>query len=222
MTDEHNASLIWKWLRRLFKKRPDGGVRRASWPTIEQINLLPWFKGLSRHDIVVITTREGARRAYNELMRVETVGFDTESKPTFIKGQKSNGPHVVQFSTLERAYVFMLHEAECRQIVGALIESPALKKVGFGLDDDLKRIHKKLNVQPREIVDLETLFATQGHGRGVGVKVAVALAFNRRFRKSRRASTSNWGARHLSDAQLLYAANDAYAPIKVFHALTSS
>jgi ribonuclease D len=51
------------------------------------------------------------------------------------------------------------------------------------------------------------------------VKTAVALVFNRRFIKSRKATTSNWANRQLTDAQLRYAANDSYAAIRVFDAL---
>lgn len=217
------VTLIWKWILSLFKKRPvvQGG-RHKSWPTTQQIALLPWFEGLGEEDIVVISTGEGARRAYDELMQSTVVGFDTESKPTFVKGEKSTGPHVVQFSTMERAYIFMLHQAECRKVAGRLIESAALKKVGFGLSNDLTSIRNKLKVQPRSVLDVETLFSSKGHGRGVGVKVAVAIIFNRRFKKSGKASTSNWAALQLSDTQLLYAANDAYAAIKVFEELSRS
>ncbi len=210
--------MIWNWLKKLFKKRPTGGVRPVSWPTREQIALLPWFDGLGLSDIEVIDTPEGARRAEAELAQAVVVGFDTESKPTFVKGAPSHGPHVVQFSTLKRAYVFMLHQPDCRRVASELIALSTLKKVGFGLSHDLKHIHSKLHVSPQDVLDLETLFSAKGYGRGVGVKVGVALIFKRRFRKSSRASTSNWGARHLTDQQILYAANDAFAAIKVYDA----
>jgi ribonuclease D len=147
------------------------------------------------------------------------VGFDTESKPTFQKGEVSRGPHVVQFSTARRAYIFMLHLEKNREVASALINSPALKKVGFGLGDDLKRIPIKLGARPKSVLDLETLFSARGYGRGVGVKVGVAIMFKQRFMKSKKASTSNWMNRSLTDSQILYAANDAYAAIKVYEAL---
>ncbi|MDP1999228.1 MAG: 3'-5' exonuclease domain-containing protein 2, partial [Rhodoferax sp.] len=43
--------------------------------------------------------------------------------------------------------------------------------------------------------------------------------FNQRFIKSKKAATSNWSMPHLSPNQVLYAANDAYAAVRVFHAL---
>ncbi len=194
--------------------------KKAVWPTSEEIACLPWFEELSQEQIVVISTPEKARRAFELLIKEKVVGFDTESKPTFIKGQISQGPHVVQFATENRAYVFLLQQADCRRIVGNLIKSSALKKVGFGLKDDLKRIQSKLHVWPQSVLDLETLFTARGFGRGVGVKVAVALIFKRRFKKSKKTSTSNWASPFLSPQQIRYAANDAFAAIKVYRALS--
>ncbi len=212
--------MIWNWFRRLVKKfKKRGADRRTIWPTAEQIVQLPLFERLNPENIVVITSKEGAQRAFDELMKEKVVGFDTESKPTFIKGQKSMGPHVVQFATPVLAYIFMLHEEECRKTAAALIKSPKLKKVGFGLHDDLKRIQIKLKVHPHEVVDIETLFGAKGYKRGVGVKTGVAIALKRHFKKSKSQSTSNWGSLHLTDNQLIYAANDAYAAILVYHEL---
>jgi hypothetical protein len=211
---------LWLWFSRLFERKKSGaGARNAAWPTSEQIALLPWFDSLRLDDIIVIETEAGAHRAYSEIAREAIVGFDTESKPTFVRGEVSEGPHVAQFSTCERAYVFSLHDAGVRKVVGTLMELATLKKVGFGLGDDLRRIRKKLRVEPKAVVDVGTLFGRHGYGREVGVKVAVALVFKSRFRKSKRAATSNWKNRHLTDQQVLYAANDAYAALRVCLAL---
>lgn len=177
------------------------------------------FDGLGPSDIVVVTTAEGAERAYDELKDQLVIGFDTESKPVFRKGEKSTGPHVAQFSTLERGYIFQLHEEASRRAVRALLTSETVKKVGFGLANDLAQIPVKLRVKPRATVDLDTIFINHGYGRGMGVKVAVAIAFKKRFIKSKKASTSNWMAKEFTDKQILYAANDAYAAIKVYDAI---
>jgi ribonuclease D len=212
--------IVWRRLLRILKiTRPQPHGRNALWPTSEQIEQLPWFEGLPLEHIITVESEAGAQRAYDEIVRETLVGFDTESKPTFKRGEVSHGPHVAQFSTMKRAYVISLHHVGVRKIVGALMELPTLKKVGFGLGDDLKRIRKKLNVQPQAVLDVETMFAKRGLGRHVGVKVAVALVFKQRFRKSKRAATSNWADRHLSDQQILYAANDAYAALRVCVAL---
>ena len=71
------------------------------------------------------------------------------------------------------------------------------------------------------VLDLNTVFWRNGYRRDMGVKGAVAVVFNRRFIKSRKATTSNWANPRLTEAQLVYAANDAYAALRVFDALQS-
>jgi ribonuclease D len=72
------------------------------------------------------------------------------------------------------------------------------------------------------VVDLNHLFRARGYRKDIGVKTAVAILFGRRFLKSGKASTSNWAARQLSESQLLYAANDAWAAARVFAAMGSA
>lgn len=211
---------IQRWLKWLFRFSESSHRKRPSnWPTKEEIAALPPFEALKLWDIVKVDNAEIARQAFKELSAETVVGFDTESKPTFRKGEVSTGPHIVQFSTSHRAYIFLLHDPECRKTAGALIALRPLMKVGFGLRDDLRRIQSKMHVEPQNVWDLETLFREKGFGRGVGVKVGLALLFKRRFLKSKKASTSNWSRPALTDAQILYAGNDAFAAICAYHAL---
>ena len=62
-------------------------------------------------------------------------------------------------------------------------------------------------------------FRAQGYRKDMGVKGAVAVLFQQRFQKSKKAATSNWASERLSESQLLYAANDAYAAFRVWEAL---
>ncbi len=188
-------------------------------PEREEIALLEPFEGLGLNDIVLVATRDDAERAAAALLAAGVVGFDTESKPTFAKNEVSTGPHLVQFATRETAWLFQLHRSECNEVLGALIGSEALRKVGFGLSSDLSLIRQKLKVEPRAVYDIDDEFRRRGYRRSVGVKTAVALVFGQRFTKSRKATTSNWASYRLSEAQLRYAANDAYASIRVFDAL---
>jgi ribonuclease D len=188
-------------------------------PEREEIALLEPFEGLGLNDIVLVATRDDAERAAAALLAAGVVGFDTESKPTFAKNEVSTGPHLVQFATRETAWLFQLHRSDCNEVLGALIGSEALRKVGFGLSSDLSLIRQKLKVEPRAVYDIDDEFRRRGYRRSVGVKTAVALVFNQRFTKSRKATTSNWASHRLSEAQLRYAANDAYASIRVYDAL---
>ena len=192
---------------------------RLDTPSKEQIALLPEFDRLGPQRIALVSTGEQAHRAQAEL-RIATIwGFDTESKPTFVKDQVSDGPHIVQLATMDKAWVFQLHDPECRAIVAQLLGAPGFTKAGFGLGDDRKRIHSKLGVQTADVLELNTVFHQRGYRKDMGVKGAVAVLFNQRFIKSKKAATSNWSLPNLSPAQVLYAANDAYAAVRVFHAL---
>ena len=188
-------------------------------PTKEQIAALEPFERLPLTRIELVASGPQAERAIAELAHARVLGFDTESKPTFAKGEVSDGPHIVQLATLDKAWVFQLHEPVCRAALAGLLESHASKKVGFGLGDDIRRIRGKLGVEAFGVVDLNHLFRAQGYRKDIGVKTAVAVLFERRFLKSGKASTSNWAARQLTDSQLLYAANDAWAAVRVWSAI---
>ncbi len=177
------------------------------------------FQGLGLESIFVVTNAEQAGRAMTELMGTRFVGFDTESKPTFHKGQQSEGPHVLQFSTLEKAFIFQSHCVESHPVILHLLSSPDLTKIGFGLGGDLHQIANRFGIRPEAIIDLDRSFKKRGYSNAVGAKSAIAMFFNRKLLKSKTVTTSNWAARDLSDRQLIYAANDAYAAIKIFHAL---
>ncbi len=192
---------------------------RHSTPSKEEIALLPEFDRLGPERIALVATAAQAREADAALRGTAVWGFDTESKPTFFKDQVSEGPHVVQLSTLEQAWVFQLHDPECSAIVAQLLALPGYTKAGFGLGDDRKRIASKLGVQAQDVLDLNTIFHARGYRKDMGVKGAVAVLFQQRFIKSKKATTSNWAAPTLSPSQLIYAANDAYAALRVFHAL---
>ncbi|HEY0823779.1 MAG TPA: 3'-5' exonuclease [Ramlibacter sp.] len=188
-------------------------------PAPEEIALLQPFERLGLENIVLVSAPAGAEEAAHALVQAPVWGFDTESRPTFEAGQASEGPHVVQLATLERAYVFQLHDVRCRAVAGELLARRGIVKAGFGLRDDKRRITDKLGVQPQDVLDLDTVFRQRGYRRQVGIKAAVAVLFGQRYLKSKRAATSNWAQRSLSESQLLYAANDAWAALRVYQAL---
>ena len=126
---------------------------------------------------------------------------------------------MVQLATSRHAWVFQLHDIECRSEVAQLLASAAIIKPGFGLGDDRRRIISKLGVEPQAVLELNDIFRKQGYRRDMGVRGATAVLFQQRFIKSKKASTSNWANLRLTEAQIVYAANDAYAAMCVFNAL---
>jgi ribonuclease D len=188
-------------------------------PTKPEIVLLEPFVGLTLERIHVPTTIEEFASAAAAIKAAGVVGFDTESKPTFVTGDVSEGPHVVQFALHDKAYLFQLHRAEGHPFLIELLQSDQLIKVGFGLKSDRGHIFAKLGVHFNAVVDLNTVFSMDGYHKEMGVRGAVGLVLNQRFAKARHVTTSNWSQPQLTPQQLLYAANDAYAALKVLEAL---
>jgi ribonuclease D len=184
--------------------------------------LLPPFPRLGLDGITLVQTAQQAQAAWQQLSEHRVWGFDTESKPTFFKDQVSDGPHVLQLSTTRHAWVIQLHDADCCAEVAHWLADPHHLKAGFGLGDDKKRLLRKLNVEPAGVVELNTLFRQRGYRREMGVKAAVAVLFGQCFAKSKKAATSNWSLPRLSESQLMYAANDAYAAAWVYQALQTT
>ncbi|MBN1759900.1 MAG: 3'-5' exonuclease domain-containing protein 2 [Chitinispirillaceae bacterium] len=189
-------------------------------PTRDTIRTMPPFDGLDLENIRLVTTPAEATAALNALRGHSFIGFDTESRPTFIKGQRSAGPHVLQFATPDCAYIFQTCHRLCEPVVAKILESNRLVKVGFGLNDDIKRIAGKLHIHPKAVIDLDAVFKINFELKNsIGVKTAIAFLFKKRFVKSHKSTTSNWSNRTLSERQLLYAANDAWAALIVFREL---
>jgi ribonuclease D len=188
-------------------------------PSKEAIDALPPFPLLGLAQITLVHNLAQAVEAAAALRDHALWGFDTESRPTFLKDQVSDGPHVVQLATEAHAWVFQLHEAACREQVAELLAHASHRKAGFGLRDDQLRIRAKLGVEPGAVLELNAVFRERGYRKDMGVKAAVAVLFGQRFAKSKKAATSNWSARSLSESQILYAANDAWAARKVAQAL---
>ncbi|MEI6737854.1 MAG: 3'-5' exonuclease, partial [Pseudomonadota bacterium] len=188
-------------------------------PSKAETILLDPFVGLPLECIIVPATKEHFAFAAAEIKVSGVVGFDTESKPTFAKGDVSAGPHVVQFATREKAFIFQLCKPDCRENLINILQSEDILKVGFGLESDRDQIQRKLGVQLGAVLDLNTVFRKEGYRHTAGVRAAVAIVLNQKFHKSKRVTTSNWAMPELTSRQLLYAANDAFAAFKVMEAL---
>ncbi len=188
-------------------------------PSKAETTLMPPFKALTLAQIFVPATQDELRAASAEIFAAGVTGFDTESKPTFNRGEVSEGPHVVQFAIQHKAFIFQLNRPECLPFIVEILQSEAVLKVGFGLQSDHAQIHNKLGVRLAAVLDMNHVFRKDGHGSSTGVRAAVGLAMQQKFHKSKRVTTSNWAASQLNDKQLIYAANDAYAALEVLNAL---
>jgi hypothetical protein len=195
--------------------KPPGPVA----PTKAESAKLPAFPGLSPDHIHVPRTGAECEDAAAEILDAGVAGFDTEAKPTFRAGQKSDGPHVVQFALTDKAFIFQLHRGDCERATAGLIASKRVLKVGFGLKNDHGQIWSRLGISLNHFLDLDHVFRKLGYRGQIGVRGAMGALAKQSFKKSKTITTSNWALRELSLPQLRYAANDAFAALKIMEAL---
>ena len=179
---------------------------------------LPVYRGISLADITLVDTPDKVNSACQALLAASVIGFDTESKPTFRKGEVSTGPHLVQLATDAQVFLFPVVVEANHALLKQVLESHQVKKVGFGLGNDRSALLSRLGIELNNVLDLGEVLRGPGHRGTVGAKVAVAHYFGEKLLKSKRVGTSNWANRRLDERQMLYAANDAHVALKIFHA----
>jgi ribonuclease D len=187
-------------------------------PTKDQIRELPLYIGLDLLDIQIVENEENAVEAIKALENEVCLGFDTESKPIFRKGEVSPGPTLIQLATETKAFLFPTRFPSAVSSAGKILSNPNIKKVGFGLSGDNKELRTKLNINIVNTGDLSVkLKNLAGEKNRIGARAAVAMVLKARLGKG--AQKSNWGAYPLKNNQILYAANDAHSAICIERAL---
>ena len=176
---------------------------------------LPLYSGIQLADVHLVQSMADADAALAVLMAADALGFDTESKPTFAKGEVSTGPHLIQLATDDLAYLFPITGRPALDVLRGILESPQVLKVGFGLRDDLLRLQIKLGISSVHTLDLAVALRQEKRA-DVGAKTAVARFFGQRLQKSKKTSTTNWSKPLLTERQMLYAANDAQVALRVY------
>lgn len=175
---------------------------------------LPNYQGLTLASIYIVETEQQAAEALSLLSQARVLGFDTESKPTFKKGEKSAGPTLIQLATPAHAFLFPARFACALAAAGELLGNGAIKKVGFGLKGDRKVLGSHLGLALENAQDLAIELRKMIDDKNdIGAKAAVAMVLGQRLLKG--AQLSNWGAYPLTKQQIEYAANDAHAAVCV-------
>ena len=183
----------------------------------DQDALLPPYDGIELADVRMVKSERDCADALAALLAMDVLGFDTESKPTFLKGEVSTGPHLVQLATDDAAYLFQIGTtpAPALAVLKAVLESATILKVGFGLQDDVKRLRAKLGIETRNVLDLSSALR-KNERNALGAKTAVARYFGQKLQKSKKITTTNWALPRLSERQILYAADDAHVALKIY------
>ena len=179
---------------------------------------LPVYVGVSINQVTLVNSQVLAAQALAALLAAPVIGFDTESKPTFLKGEVSTGPHLVQLATGEHVFLLPVSFAANHEVLRRILSAADILKVGLGLGNDRSVLRSRLGIELNNVLDLGEAMRGPGHRGTVGAKVAVAHYFGQKFQKSKKVGTSNWANPRLNERQLLYAANDAHVALQLYHA----
>ena len=144
---------------------------------------LPIYAGVGMDRITLVNDAALAVQASAALLAAPAIGFDTESKPTFLKGEISTGPHLVQLATDEHVYLFPVVFAANHDVLRQILAAPQVLKVGFGLGNDRSALRTRLGIELNNVLDLGEVLRGPGHRGTVGAKVAVAHYFGQKFQK---------------------------------------
>lgn len=175
-----------------------------------EINQLP----LARYDgpIHLIRNPQEVPEAIEQISRHDVLGFDTETRPVFKKGQ-TFPTALIQLAGPDCVWLFQLNQLEGLQGLVELLTNPHILKVGVALRDDFLKLKELEPFQEEGVVDIASM-TLKLDIVNTGLRSLCALFLG--FRISKAAQVSNWGRRHLSDSQILYAATDAWASRQLF------
>ena len=165
--------------------------------------------------IVVILTERDAQKAVSYLLSQPILGVDTETRPSFKKGQMHQVA-LLQVSSHDVCFLFRLNQLRLSPSVKQLLEDTTVPKIGLSLRDDLNSLHKLGDFTAGSFVDL------QDHVREIGVEDMSLQKLYANFfaqRISKREQLTNWEADVLNDKQKLYAATDAWSCIMLYEEL---
>lgn len=180
----------------------------------EEIKLYPPF--IFSGEVSVINDPQQVSQAVNDLSRHRALGFDTETKPSFRKGEV-NQVSLLQLATEEHVYLFRLKLCGFQPSLRNLLADPNITKIGVGIRDDLRFLRRLGDFTPASFIDLQNYVSEFGIEEKSFSKL-MAIIFNVKISKRQR--TSNWEAPQFSEGQVRYAATDAWGALKMYQRLS--
>lgn len=171
----------------------------------EEMNALP----IRRYEgeIHLVESAEMLNRAAEDILGESAVGFDTETRPAFRKGE-SHLPALAQVATSRAVYLFPLQRLDCSHLLAQLLGEPRIVNAGVALADDLRQLKQLFHFEAAAALDLGHV--ARRHGlKQTGLRNLTGIFLGTRIPKGTK--TTNWAARRLTPQQVAYAATDAWA-----------
>lgn len=171
----------------------------------EEMNTLP----IRRYEgeIHLVESAGMLERAAEDILGESAVGFDTETRPAFRKGE-SHLPALAQVATARAVYLFPLQRLDCSRLLVRLLGEPRIVNAGVALADDLRQLKQLFHFEAAAVLDLGHV--ARRHGlKQTGLRNLTGIFLGTRIPKGTK--TTNWAARRLTPQQVAYAATDAWA-----------
>jgi ribonuclease D len=181
----------------------------------DEINALPL--GAYEGEIVVIADPDQLPSAFREISKHTLVGFDTETRPAFVKGQQYKVA-LIQIALPAQVFLIKLQSTGMTTEIIDFLQNESIAKAGVAVRDDIKALQRLKPYTPGGFVEL-ALMSKQAGLEVESVKKLTALLLG--FRISKTAQTSNWEAEVLNEKQISYAATDAWACLEIYKKLKS-
>ena len=158
-------------------------------------------------EVVLVDNHRALVRAADDIGHESVVGWDTETRPAFRKGE-SYLPSLVQMATSRAVYVFQLKAIDASAQIAGFFRAPGLVKVGISVKDDLAKLVQVFPLEPVSVVDAGTVARRHGMEQ-TGLRNLAGIFLG--FRVPKGAKTTNWASPRLTAQQINYAATDAWA-----------
>ena len=175
-----------------------------------EINALPLIQ--YEGDIEILTSKDNIQAAINDLKNYDLIVFDTETKPTFVKGPL-NPPSIMQLACDDKVYIFQFDNDEIFKQLSLILSNKNITKCGVSVDRDLIELMYLSPFDPISFVDLGNV-ARENEIPHHGLRGLVAMFLKHRISKG--SQTSDWSKISLSDSQISYAATDAWISLELF------
>lgn len=161
---------------------------------------------------VVVMSESEAEKAVDFLLSQDILGVDTETRPSFKKGE-THMVSLLQVSTSDVCFLFRLNHIGITPAILRLLENKAVPMVGLSLHDDMLSLHKRVAFTPGFFIDLQDLVGELGI-EDLSLQKLYANLFHQKISKRQR--LTNWDSDVLNDKQKAYAALDAWACINLY------
>tara|TARA_B110000858_G_scaffold131671_1_gene149753 strand:- start:108 stop:716 length:609 start_codon:yes stop_codon:yes gene_type:complete len=181
--------------------------RKISKAEINELPLIAW-----EGEIQILESAEEMEAAASILANESHLGFDTETRPSFKKGDYYP-PALIQLATEHCVYLFRISETETFDPLLPILESPDILKTGVAIKDDVKELRAMEDFTPNGFVEIADITVKLGY-ENRGLRALAGLLLQGRISKA--AQVTNWARPKLDNKQVRYAATDAWISREIY------